>query len=326
VPLYPPVEPYESGHLEASDGNRLHWEECGNPAGKPAIVLHGGPGSGCTPGMRRWFDPEAYRVVLFDQRNCGRSTPHASDFAVSLESNTTPHLLRDIELLREHLGIERWLVWGGSWGSTLALAYSEAHPERVSEAVLAAVTAGIEEGPAWLYHGVGRYFPEAWERFRDALPPRYSSGDLVAGYYRALHDADPGVREAAALNWCEWEDTIFKLDPREPPLARYADPRFRMAFARIVTHYFCHRAWLEERKLLRGVQKLAGIPAILIHGRLDLGSPLQTAWALHRAWPGSQLVITNSGHSSADPSMADAIVSATDRFRSSQSLMARVAK
>jgi proline iminopeptidase len=315
MPLYPPVEPSESGLLAVGDGHEIYWEACGNRSGKPAVVLHGGPGSGCTPGMRRWFDPSVYRVVLFDQRNCGRSTPHASDPAVDLSTNTTHHLLADIEALREHLGIERWLVWGGSWGSTLALAYVQAHRDRVSEVVAASVTAGMESGLAWLCHGVGRYFPEAWERFRDALPLRYRSDDLVAGYYRALQDPDALVRESAAASWCEWEDTLIKLDPRDPPLARYADRRFRMMFARIVTHYFHHRAWLEEGELLRGASQLASVPAVLIHGRKDLGSPLQTAWDLHKAWPGSELVVTNSGHSSGDPTMSEAIVAATDMFR-----------
>ena len=315
MPLYPAIEPYDSGHLEVGDGHSIYWEVCGNPNGKPAVVLHGGPGSGCTPGMRRWFDPETYRVVLFDQRNCGRSSPHASDPAVSLEANTTAHLVEDIERLRRHLGIGRWLVWGGSWGSTLAQVYTQAFPARVSEVVLAAVTSTRHEEIEWLYHGVGRYFPEEWKAFRLALPEQYRSGDIVAGYYAALQDADPAVREKAARDWCEWEDAVVKLDPREPPHLRYADPRFRMAFARIVTHYFHHRAWLEDDELLRGAHTLAGIPAVLIHGRMDLGSPLLTAWQLHNAWPGSELVITNSGHSSGDPSMSEAIISATNRFR-----------
>jgi len=315
VPLYPPTEPHESGYLEVGDGQSLFWEACGNPQGKPAVVLHGGPGSGCTPGMRRWFDPEAYRVVLFDQRNCGRSLPHASDPSVSLEANTTTHLVEDIESLRNHLGIERWLVWGGSWGATLAQVYAQAHPERVSEVVLAAVTSTRPDEIAWLYHAVGRYFPEEWETFRSALPDRLQTDDLVAGYHAALNDPDPAVREKAATDWCLWEDAIVKLDPRDPPNPRYADQRFRMAFARIVTHYFHHGAWLADGQILRGAHKLAGIPAVLIHGRMDLGSPLRTAWELHNAWPGSELVVTNSGHSSGDPSMADAIVAATDRFR-----------
>lgn len=312
--LYPPIEPFDHGMLDVGDGQEIYWETCGNPAGKPALVLHGGPGSGCTPGMRRFFDPAAYRVVLFDQRNSGRSTPHASDPSVDLSTNTMAHLLADIERVREHLGIERWLVWGGSWGATLALGYAEAHPDRVSEIVLAAVTTTRLKEIDWLYHGLQAFFPEEWQRFSDALPERYRNSDLVAGYRDALADPDPAVREAAAQSWCDWEGAVVKLDPDAPNNPRYDDPHFRLAFARIVTHYFDHAAWLEDGQLLRNAPALADIPGVLIHGRLDLTSPLQTAWELHRAWPNSKLVLTNSGHSSADPSMAEAIVAATDGF------------
>lgn len=313
--LYPDIEPYAHGMLDVGDGNLVYWEVCGNPQGKPALLLHGGPGSGCTPGMRRLFDPTRYRVVLFDQRNCGRSTPHASDPATSLAANTTPHLLADIELLRTTLGIERWLVFGMSWGSTLALAYAESHPDRVSEIVLAAVTTTRPGEIDWLYHGAGRFFPEAWERFRDGVPSAERDGNVVEAYARLLEHADPAVREQAAASWCAWEDAVVATNPAAGPNPRYADPRFRMAFARIVTHYFRHNAWLEDGQLLRDADRLSGIPGVLIHGRLDISSPLETAWQLAQAWVDSELVIVErSGHSSAEPGMAEAIVAATDRF------------
>jgi proline iminopeptidase len=300
--------------LPAGDGHELYWEVCGSPDGIPAVVLHGGPGSGCTPGFRRYFDPAAYRLVLFDQRNCGRSTPHASDPAVSLTTNTTHHLIRDIELLREHLGIRQWLVYGGSWGCSLALAYAERFPNRVTAMVLPAVTTSRPGDVDWLTRGVGRYFPQQWERFRNGVPEGERDGDLPAAYSRLLDGPDLAVREQAAVDWCTWEDEIVKLDANSPPNPRYADPRFRIAFARIVTHYFRHNAWLEPDELIRNVGRLHGIPAVLIHGRLDLGGPLQVAWDLHRAWPGSELVVVDSGHLSSEAGMVEAIVAATDRF------------
>jgi proline iminopeptidase len=289
--LYPPIEPYATGMLDVGDGNSVYWETCGTTTGKPAVVLHGGPGSGCTPQHRRFFDPSSYRVVLFDQRGSGRSTPHASKLTTDLSANTTQHLVTDIELLREHLGIERWLVFGNSWGSTLALAYAEQYPERVSEIVLVAVTMTRPSEIDWLYHGVGRFFPEEWARFRAGVPERARAGSLVDAYYELLQHPDVAVREQAARDWCEWEDAIVSIVPDAPPNPRYDDPRFRMAFARIVTHYFHHLAWLEDGALLRDAHLLGDIPGVLIHGRLDLGGPLLTAWELARAWPASELVV-----------------------------------
>jgi proline iminopeptidase len=270
--------------------------------------------------MRRFFDPERYRVVLFDQRNCGRSTPHAGDPAVDLASNTTWHLAGDIEQLREHLGIERWLVYGSSWGVTLGLAYAEAHPGHVSAAVFSSVTNTTRAEIDWLYHGVGRFFPEPWLRFREGVPAEDRDGDLVEAYGRLLESPDPAIREEAARRWCEWEDQVVKLSPADPPNPRYEDARFRMAFARIVTHYFGHGAWLVEGQLLQDAHRLSGIPGILIHGRLDLGSPLKTAWDLHRAWPGSQLVVVDAGHLSSERGMTEAIVAALDRMASGTAL------
>jgi proline iminopeptidase len=296
--LYPPIEPYSKGMLDVGDENLVYWEACGDPEGKPALVVHGGPGSGCTPQQRQYFDPARYRMVLFDQRGCGRSTPHASDPGADLRHNTTEHLLRDMELLRQHLGIERWLLSGGSWGSTLLLAYAERHPERVSEIVISGVTTTRRSETDWLYRGVGRFFPEEWERFRAGVPVADRDGDLVAAYARLMEDPDPRVRARAARDWCAWEDAVISLEPNGKPNA-YSDrpPDGLLAFVRIAAHYFAHGAWLEEGALLRDAARLAGIPGVLIHGRLDLGSPLDTAWALARAWPDAELVVVgDSGH------------------------------
>jgi proline iminopeptidase len=294
--LYPPIEPYDAGMLDVGDGNLVYWEACGNPDGKPALVIHGGPGSGCTPGHRQYFDPERYRLILFDQRGCGRSRPHASDPATSMRHNTTAHLLADMELLREHLGIERWLLSGASWGSTLLLAYAERHPEHVTEIVIAAVTTTRRSEIDWLYRGVGRFFPEAWDRFRDGVPE--ADGDLLAAYARRMEDPDPRVRERAARDWVTWEDAVISLESNGAP-GSYSDrpPDALLAFVRICAHYFSHGAWLEEGVLLREAGRLAGIPGVLIHGRLDLGGPLDTAWSLARAWPDAELVIVeDAGH------------------------------
>lgn len=316
--LYPAAEPHNSGMLHVGDASHVYWEICGNPDGKPVLVLHGGPGSGCTPHHRRYFDPHAYRVVLFDQRQCGRSTPHASDPTTDLSTNTTHHLLRDIELLRVHLGIEQWLVFGNSWGSTLALAYAQQHPDRVSALVLVAVGTSRPSEIEWLYHGVARFLPEHWSRFRAGAPEADRDGDLVDAYRLLLGHPDPAVRERAARSWCEWEDAVVSPDPSIPPDPRYADPRFRMAFARIVTHYFAHDAWLEDGVLLRHAHRLRGIPGTMIHGRLDLGGPLVTAWELSQAWSDAELIVVNSaGHSTGDPGMTETVVAATDRFAAS---------
>ena len=313
--LYPEIEPNDHGMLDVGDRNLVHWEVCGNPGGKPAVVLHGGPGSGCSTGMRRYFDPNVYRIVLFDQRGCGRSTPHASDPATDLSVNTTQHLIADMELLRRHLGIDRWLVLGGSWGSTLGLAYAERHPHRVTEIILVGVTTGRRSAIDWLSRGVAPLFPEEWARFLAGVPAPERDGDLVQAYHRLLEDPDPGVRARAARDWSDWEWALTSIDPDAVPDARWSQPRFQLARARIVTHYFRHNAWLEDGVLLREAGSLAGIPGVMVHGRLDLGSPLVNAWELDRAWPEGELVIVSgAGHSSTDPGMSAAVVAATDRF------------
>ena len=308
---FPEIDPYDTGMLGVGDGQCLYWETCGTPNGRAAVVLHGGPGSGCTPGARRLFDPAVYQIVLFDQRGAGRSTPRVG-VATDLSANTTDHLLADMERLRRHLGIEQWVVSGTSWGSTLALVYAERFPERVTALVLASVTTTRPSEIRWLYHGVGRFFPAEWERFRLAGGDG-GDVDLVAAYHGLLHEhPDTSVRERAARAWCCWEDTVSPL-PDGRPNPRYDDAAFRMTFARIVTHYFHHRAWLAEDQLLHDAPRLSCIPGVLVHGDRDVGSPPDTARALADAWPDAELRIVDTGHAGGD-AMTDAIVAATERF------------
>ncbi|WP_240772271.1 prolyl aminopeptidase [Nocardia sp. CS682] len=312
---FPEIEPYAHGLLDVGDGNRIYWETSGNPDGKPALVVHGGPGSGGRRGSRKNFDPAIYRIVLFDQRGCGESLPHASDPAVDMAHNTTEHLIADMERLRVHLGIEKWLLYGGSWGSTLILAYAERFPERVSEIVLVGVTMTRPEETEWLYRGVARFLPGPWEAFRDALPESERDGNLVAAYSRLMSNPDPAARAAAARNWCAWEDAVIAHETLGNP-GQYSNKpdAALLAFVRICTHYFANDAWLPDGQLLADAHKLAGIPGVLIHGRLDLGSPLQTAWQLAQAWPDAELhVIDESGHTGS-PEMMTTILEAIARF------------
>lgn len=314
--LYPEIEPHDHGLLNVDDGNLIYWEVCGNPEGKPVVVLHGGPGSGCSIGMRRYFDPAVYRIVLFDQRNCGRSKPHASDLDTDLSVNTTEHLLADMEALRQHFNIEKWMLFGGSWGTTLGLAYAERHPNRVSEIVLFGITMTRKSEIDWLYRGVAPMFPEQWTRFRAGVPEDERNDDLVEAYYRLLNNLDPAVRAKAAQEWHDWELATLSVDPNFKASPRWLQPAFQMARARIVTHYFRHTAWLEDGILLQKAASLSNIPGIMVHGRLDLGAPLVTAWELSQAWSGSELMIVyGAGHSSGDPGMSEALITATNRFR-----------
>jgi proline iminopeptidase len=302
VELYPPIEPYEQGLLDVGDGNLVYWETCGNADGKPAVMVHGGPGQGCSPSMRRMFDPARYRAVLFDQRGCGRSTPHASDPATDMGHNTTDHLVGDMDQLREHLGIDRWLLTGGSWGTTLALVYAERHPHRVSEIMLSAISTTRRSEIDWLYRGVARFFPEEWERFRDGAVGTEPGGDLIAGYARLMEDPDPRVRNQAASAWRIWEDVILSLEPNAKSNVYSDIPTDDvLAFVRTCTHYYSHAGWLDENAVIRDAGRLASIPGVLIHGRLDLSCPVNTAWELAHAWPGAELLVDNhSGHRGSD--------------------------
>lgn len=304
--LYPPIEPHRTGTLDVGDGHRLRWEVSGNPAGKPVVVLHGGPGAGTNPTQRRHFDPDVYRIVLVDQRGAGRSTPFAETRA-----NTTWHLVADLEALRQHLDIDRWQLFGGSWGCVLALAYAEAHPERVSAIVLRGVFLLRERELDWLYRGgAGHLFPEAWERF---LAPVPAGADPLAAYAELL--AGPDAHNAA-LAWSAWEGATVSLLPNPATTAQYHDPTFAVAFARLAVHYFTHRSWLEDDQLVRHAHRLDGIPGVIVQGRYDAVCPPVSAWDLHRAWPGSTLrIMPAAGHAVADPGVLAALRAATDGFR-----------
>jgi len=310
--LYPDIEPHATGFLDGGDGHSIYWETSGNPDGKPAVTLHGGPGSGTTPFWRRLFDPERYRIVGLDQRGCGRSTPNAGDFEADLSTNTTHHLIADVERLREHLGIERWLVLGGSWGSTLALAYAERFPERVTELVVFAVTSTCPREVDWITRQMGRLFPEEWERCRAGVPEAERDGDLAAAYARLLADLDPAVRERAARDWCAWEDVHVSLASGNQHYLGRRDPDFRMTFARLVTHYWSNAAWLEDGELVRNAHLLAGIPGLMVDGRLDVSGPPDIAWQISQGWPDAErLVVAGAGHGHG---VEGYVVAATDRF------------
>jgi proline iminopeptidase len=311
---FPPIEPYDSGLLDVGDGQQVYWECCGNPAGKPALFLHGGPGSGCSPNQRRFFDPAAYRIVLFDQRGSGRSRPLASAPDADLRANTTAHLIADIEALRQHLDVVRWTILGMSWGTTLGLAYAQAHPRRVNALALALVTTTSRSEVEWITHDVGRIFPQEWDRFAGAVPESLRQLPLVDAYATLLFDADPAVREHAAREWCTWEDAHVSLAPGHRPNPRYEDLEFRLRFARLVTHYWRHAAFLEENQLLRDAATLNGVPGVLIHGRYDVSSPLATAWRLSQRWTTSRLhVLGDAGHGGGD-TFVGTVVGALNEF------------
>ena len=310
---FPPIEPYETGMLAVGDGHRIYWECCGNPQGKPALYLHGGPGAGSSPGARRFFDPDSYRAVLFDQRGSGRSRPLASEPDADLSANTTAHLIADIEFLREHLGIERWVVLGISWGTTLAQAYAHRHPERVTALVLALVTTTSRREVEWITEDMGRIFPQEWDRFAAAVPASLRRPRLVDAYAALLRDPDPAIHEPAAREWCAWEDTHVSLAPGHQPYPRFEDPEFRLLFARLVTHYWSNAAFLAEDQLLRDAAKLNGIPGVLIHGRYDVSSPLETPWRLCQRWTTSDLhIMEDAGHGG--DALPGSIVTALNRF------------
>ena len=314
--LYPPIETYAEGRLEVGDGHVVFWETCGNPDGKPVVFLHGGPGGGCNADHRRYFDPAKYRIVLFDQRGCGRSTPHASAPDADLTTNTTWHLVDDIERLRTHLGVSRWQVFGGSWGSTLALAYAQTHPERVSELVLRGIFTLRNSEIDWFYQaGASHLYPDAWEGYLAPIPTD-ERDDLVAAYRARLFDADPAVHVPAGVAWTVWENSTIKLIPDVGAIAdARADTVSAVAFARIENHFFSHGGWLEEGQLIRDAHVLAGIPGVIVQGRYDTCTPPRTAWDLHRAWPEADFtMVADAGHAASEPGIVDALVRATDRF------------
>ena len=308
--FYPPVEPYESGMLDVGDGHFIHFERCGTRGGKPAVLLHGGPGGGLSPQHRQLFDPDRYDVMLFDQRGCGRSTPHAG-----LEMNTTWHLVADIERLREVAGVQKWLVFGGSWGSTLALAYAETHPGRVSELVLRGIYTVTRAELRWYYQfGVSEMFPEKWERFQAPIPEA-ERGDMIAAYRKRLTSDDLATQIDAARAWSVWEGETITLLPDPQLAASHDDGHFALAFARLENHYFVHHCWLEEGQLLRDAHRLRGIPGTIIQGRYDMPCPARYAYALHRAWPEAGFhLIEGAGHAYSEPGILDRLIWATDYY------------
>lgn len=309
--LYPPIEPYQSGYLDVGDGHRVYYEQCGNPRGKPALFLHGGPGGGGDRNARRFFDPRGYRIVTFDQRGCGRSRPIAS-----LEANTTWHLVGDIERLRRRLAIERWLVFGGSWGSTLALAYAEAHPHAVSALVLRGIFLVRRKELDWFYRrGANAVFPEHWRRFSGCIP-KDERDDLLAAYHRRVTSGDARVELAFARAWSIWEGVTSSLLPDEKRESHFSDPEFALAIARLETHYFVNGGFFgSENELLDGVDALREIPAVIVQGRYDMVCPAESAWELHERWPESDLrIVPDAGHSAYEPGIVHELVGATDRF------------
>ncbi len=308
--LYPPIEPYRSGHLDVGDGHSLYWELCGNPDGKPAVFLHGGPGAGCSPDHRRLFDPARYNLLLFDQRGCGRSTPHAS-----LEANTTWDLVADMERLREMIGAEQWLVFGGSWGSTLGLAYAETHPERTSALVLRGIFTMRRSEIDWFYQsGASFLFPDEWEKYLAPIPAA-EHDDLAAAYQRRLTDPDPAVQLEAAKAWSGWEGATVKLIPDPNLVETVTEDRYAIAIARIENHYMISRGWFDDGQLIRDAGRLKAIPGVIVQGRYDACTPAVTAWDLHRAWPEAEMhIVSDAGHAFNEPGILHRLIEATDRF------------
>ena len=310
--LYPEIEPSESGHLDVGDGHSLYWELSGNPDGKPVVFLHGGPGGGSSPDHRRQFNPDKYKILVFDQRGCGKSTPYAS-----LEANTTQHLIDDIEKLRAEVAkVDKWMVFGGSWGSTLSLAYAQAHPERATELVLRGIFLFDQYEVDWLYKegGASAIYPDAWEEFVGLIPEE-ERGDLVGAYRRRLTSDDQAVQLAAAKAWSKWEGVTVTLLPNAHVIEEFTSPDKAIAIARIENHYMANGGWLEEGQLLRGAEKLRGIPGVIVQGRHDSCTPPKAAWALKKAWPEVELnIVPDGGHLFNEPGILDGLVRATDKF------------
>lgn len=310
--LYPPRELYNEGFIDTGDGHTLYFAECGNPAGVPALVVHGGPGGGSNPTMRRFHDPQHTRIILFDQRGCGRSRPNAS-----IENNTTWHLVEDMERLRRHLGIERWQLFGGSWGSTLSLAYAVTHPDRVAALVLRGIFLLRRSELAWFYQdGASALFPEAWEAFLRVIPEA-ERGDMIGAYYKRLTDPDPAVHMPAAEAWSVWEGTTLSLIEDPARVRSFANPAYALAFARIECHYFVNNGFFaRDGALLDEAHRLAGIPGVLVHGRYDVVTPVRNAWDLKRAWPAAELrIVPDAGHAMTEPGIIHELIRATAAFR-----------
>lgn len=312
--VYPHIEPYQSGFIDVGDGHNMYFEQSGNPNGKPVIALHGGPGGGSSPGMRRFFDPARYRIVMLDQRGAGRSTPHAS-----LESNTTQHLIRDIELLRSTLQINRWQVFGGSWGSTLSLAYAQAHPDRVTELVLRGIFMLREKEIRWFYqYGASEIFPDQWQHYLDPIPVE-ERGDLLRAYHKRLTSDDETVRLAAARAWSVWEGATSFLHVNAKATRSFGEAKHALAMARIECHYFMNNGFMAEDELIHQVDKIRHIPAVIVQGRYDVVCPAVSAWELHQAWPEAQLhMVPDAGHSAFEPGNASALINATNTFAAVQ--------
>ncbi len=308
--LYPPIEPYETGMLDVGDGHMVQYARCGTKGATPAVVLHGGPGGGKTPTQRRYFDPARYDVLLFDQRGCGGSTPHAG-----LEANTTWHLVADIERLRALCGVEKWVVFGGSWGSTLALAYAQTHPDRVSALILRGIYTVTKAELAWFYQqGVSQMFPDKWAAFEAPIPPD-ERHDMIAAYHRRLTGGDMATQQEAALAWTLWEAGTITLLPDPALNCDFSDPAFALAFARLENYYFSHECWLKEGQLIANAHLMHGIPGVIVHGRYDMPCPARYAFDLHRAWPEADFhLIEGAGHAATEPGIRDALIRATDRF------------
>ncbi|WP_404862261.1 prolyl aminopeptidase [Georhizobium sp. MAB10] len=308
--FYPEIEPYETGTLDVGDGHVIYYERVGTKGAKPAVFLHGGPGGGISPKQRRVFDPTRYDVLLFDQRGCGRSTPFAE-----LEANTTWHLVADIERLREMVGADTWLVFGGSWGSTLALAYAETHPKRVSELVLRGIYTLTKAEMDWYYRfGVSEMFPDKWERFVAPIP-QAERGDMLTAYRKRLTSEDAATRLAAAKAWSVWEGETITLLPEPETSTVFGQDEFALAFARIENHFFVHAGWLEDGQLIRDAHKIRHIPGVIVHGRYDMPCPLRFAWALHKAWPEAEFhIVEGAGHAFTEPGILDQLIRATDKF------------
>jgi proline iminopeptidase len=308
--FYPEIEPYDHGMLDVGDGHRVYWELCGNPNGKPVVFLHGGPGGGCSPVQRRLFDPKKYKILLFDQRGCGRSTPYAS-----LEANTTWHLVADMERLRKMIGVDKWMVFGGSWGSTLALAYAETHPECVTELVVRGIFTLRRSELLWYYQeGASWIFPDKWERYLAPIPEE-ERGDLMAAYRKRLTHPDPAIQREAAKAWSLWEGETITLLHNQDFSDQFGDEHYAIAFARIENHYFVNEGWFEEGQLIRDAHKLKGIPGVIIQGRYDVATPAKTAWDLHKAWPEAKFImVPDAGHAVNEPGILHHLIEATDAF------------